>query len=144
MKLSSINESNTWNDNWDGSHHFKLKDGRHGTITIRQDDRIRRPYLGSIKMQATVNGEDVGEFILGFWEEGGGIIRLPGKPIRRVPKRVIAQMDIAKVKEPFRRLGIASAAYDIAEKIVSSRGATFEQTSDVSQDARSLWRSRQG
>jgi len=136
MKLSLINES-------DNIYSFKLKDGREGVIKTKHDKRVNYPSLGSIKMQVTVDGEPAGEFILGFWVEGGATIMMAGKP-KNIPKRLIAQMDVAKVPDSFRRQGIASAVYDLAEKLASNYGATLEQTHDSSQDAQEFWRSRQG
>lgn len=54
---------------------------------------------------------------------------------------MVAQMD-ANVKKPFRRLGIATAVYDLGRKIAQKHGAQLIPAPDGSDDARHFWASQ--
>ena len=112
MKLNTLHENNKY----DGQHTFRLKDGQTATAAVEyyQTPKGEDKY----EILVYVNSQVAGNFTLGIynsrWFDGD-----------------VAQMD-AHVKGKFRRLGIATGAYDIADKIATDLGVPIVPANDIS------------
>ena len=106
MKLNTLHENNKY----DGQHTFRLKDGQTATAAVEyyQTQKGEDKY----DILVYINGQSVGNFTLGIYGD-------------------VAQMD-AHVKGKFRRLGVATGAYDIADKIATDLGVPIVPANDIS------------
>lgn len=121
MKLRSITE-----DTFEGEFSFPLKDGRQAVAKIEKYNFVRPPQHAAYEILVFVDGKRAGDFTLGIYEEG---------------TRLVAQMD-AKVRKPYRRLGMATGVYAIGDKIAAEYDTTIQPAPDGSDDAKNFWRSR--
>jgi hypothetical protein len=105
---------------------FPLKNGKRAIATVEQYEYVRPPQYTAYEILVTVDNKRVGDFTLGIYEED---------------TKLVAQMD-AKVRKPYRRLGIASAVYAFADKLAARYGTTIKPAPDGSDDAKNFWLSR--
>lgn len=115
-------------ENSEETNQYELKNGKIAvaTITKYESHGLPRNAIDAYEILIHVDGARAGNFTVGIYKEND---------------QLIAQMD-ANVPRPFRRLGVASGAYDIGNKIAAKYGLQLSQAPDGSDDAHSFWNSR--
>jgi len=122
-------QSNTLTiENSEEANQYELKNGNIAIANIIKYEQHELPKnaLDAYEILIHVDGVRAGNFTVGIYKTNG---------------QLTAQMD-ANVPGPFRRLGIASGAYAIGDRIAAKYGLQLSQAPDGSDDAHSFWNSR--